>query len=94
MYIRLKTATSTLQDKVEHIPSWMAKNKLNPRIRRPELVQLLSCRDKSGKLANTTIFPSKTVKYPDVHLDKNLSFEAHVESILGKMAKHVSRQRD
>ena len=30
------------------------------------------------------------MKYLGVHLDKILTFEAHVESALGKMAEHVS----
>ena len=31
----------------------------------------------------------KSVKYLGVHLDKTLTFEAHVQSVLGKMAKQV-----
>ena len=90
VYIRPENATSTLQDKAEHIPSWMAKNKLSLHIGKTELVDFLSCRDESVKMASTTISRAKSVKYLGVHLDKSLTFEAHVQSVLGKMAKHVS----
>ena len=50
----------------------------------------LSCGDESVKMANTTISPPKPVKYLGNHLDENLTFEPHVQSVLGKMAKHVS----
>ena len=49
VYIRPKNAPSTLQDKVEHIPSWMATNKLSLHIGKTELVHFLSCRDESVK---------------------------------------------
>ena len=81
---------STLQDEVELIPSWMAKNQLSLHIGKTELVHFLSCRDENVKRAKTIISPSKSVKYLVVHLDKNLTFEAHVQSVLGKLAKHVS----
>ena len=90
VYIRPKKAMSTLQDKVEQIPSWMAKNKLSLHIGKTELVHFLSCRDENVKMAKITISPTKSVKYLGVHLDKNLTFEAHVQSVLGKLAKHVS----
>mgnify|MGYP000940316211 CR=1 FL=1 len=90
VYIRPKNATSTFQDKVEQIPTWMAKNKLSLHIKKTELVHFLSCRDETVKVANTTIPPTKSVKYLGVHLDKNLTYEAHVQCVLGKLAKHVS----
>ena len=88
VYIRPKNAT--LQDKVEHIPSWMAKNRVSLDIGKAELLHFLSCLDENVKMGNTTISPTKSVTYVGVHLDKNLTFEAHVQSVLGKMAKHVS----
>ena len=84
VYIRPKNATSTLQDKVEHIPSWMAKNKLSLQIGKTELVHFLSCQDEGGKMAYTTLSPTKSVKYLCVHLDRNLTFEDHVQNLLGK----------
>ena len=69
------------------IPSWIAKHG------KTELVHFLNCRNESVKMANTTTSPNKSVKYLVVLLDKklkNLTFEAHVQSVLGKMAKHVS----
>ena len=77
VYIRPKNATSTLQDKVEHIPSWMAK-KLCLHIGKTALVHFLSCWDESVKMATTVQSPTKSVKYLGVHLDKSLTFEAHV----------------
>ena len=59
-------------------------------IGKTELAHVLSCREESVKLANTTISPIKSVKNPGVHLDRNLTFEAHVQSVFGKMAEHVS----
>ena len=41
-------------------------------------------------MANTTITPTKPVKHLGVYLDKNLTSEAHVQSVLDKKAKHVS----
>ena len=85
VYIRPKHATSTLQDKVEHLPSWVAK-KLSLHNGKNELVHFLSCRDESLEIAITTISPTKSVKHLGVHLDKILTFEAHVQSVLDKMA--------
>ena len=92
VYIRPTKATSTVKDKIEHMPSWMAKkNRLSlVVIGKPELVHFLSCRDESVKMANSTLSPTKSAKYLGVHLDENLTFEDHVQSVLGKMAKHVS----
>ena len=90
VYIQPKNAMSTLQDEVEHTPSRMAKNKLSLHIGKTELVHFLSCRDENVKMANTIISPTKSVKYLGVHLDKNLTFKAHVRSVIGKLAKHVS----
>ena len=59
-------------------------------IGKTKLVHFLSCQDESVKMANSTISATKSVKYQGVHLDKKLNFEAHVQSGLGKMAKHVS----
>ena len=42
------------------------------------------------KMANTIISPTESVKYLGVHMDKMLTFEAHVQSVLGKLAKNVS----
>ena len=81
---------STLQDEVQHIPSWMAKNILSLYIGKTDLVHFLSCQDENVKMANTITSPTKSVKYLGVQLDKNLTFEAHVQSLLGKLAKHVS----
>ena len=75
VYIRPKNAMSTLQDKVKHIPSWMANNELSLHIGKTELVHFLSCRDENVKMANTIISPTKSVKYLGVHLDKNLTFK-------------------
>ena len=36
-------------------------------------------------MANTIKSPTKSVKYLGVHLAKNLTFEAHVQSLLGKL---------
>ena len=66
------------------------KYKLSLHIEKTELVHFLICREESVKMGNTTISPTKSVKYLGVHLDKNLTFKAHVQSVLGKMAKHVS----
>ena len=55
VYIRPKITTSTLQDKVERLPSWMAKNKLILQTENTELVHFLSSRDESVKMGNTTI---------------------------------------
>ena len=79
-----------IQDKVEHIPSWMAKNKLNLHIGKPEFVQFLSCLDESGRMTEITMYPAKSVKTLGVHLDKNLNFEVHVQSANGKTANYVS----
>ena len=75
VYIRPKNALSTLQDEVELLPSWMAKNELSHHIGKTELVHFLSCRDENVKMANTIISPTKSVKYQGVHLDKNLTFK-------------------
>ena len=90
VYTRPKNVTSTLQDEVEHILFWMAKNKLSPHIGKTELAHFLSCRDESVIIANTTISPNQICDV-SVHLDKNLTFEAHVQSVIGRMAKHVSQ---
>ena len=90
VYIRPKNGISTLQDKVEHIPSRMAKNKLSLHIEKTEFVHFFSCRDKKVKMVNNIMSPTKSVKYLGVPLNKNLTFEAHVQSLLGKLAKHVS----
>ena len=50
----------------------------------------LSCRDESVKMANTTTSPTKFVKDLGTPLDKNVTFEAHIQSVLGKTARHVS----
>ena len=66
----------------------MANNKLSLHIGKTELVHFLSCQHESVR--NTTISPTKSVNYLGVHLDKNLTFEALVQSLFGKLAKHVS----
>ena len=55
-----------------------------------ELVHFSICRGERVRTANTTISPTKSVKYLGVHQDKHLTFEALVQSVLGKIAKHVS----
>ena len=50
----------------------------------------LSCRDENVKMAITTTSPTKRMMSLGVHLDKNLTFEAHVQSALGKIAEYVS----
>ena len=89
MYIRPKNATLTLQNKVEHTPLWIAKNKLSLHIGKTDLLHFLSGRDESVKMANTTKSPTKSVNYLGVHQDINLTFEAHIQSVLGKMAKFI-----
>ena len=59
-------------------------------IGKTELVHFLSCRDDCVKMGKSTTSPIKSMKYLGVHLDKNLTFGAHVQSVLGKMAEHVS----
>ena len=73
---------STFQNEVEQKPSWMAKNKLSLYIGKTELVHFLCCRGVNLKMANIILSPTKSVKYLGVHLDKNLIFEAHVQSVL------------
>ena len=68
----------------------MAKNKLSLHFEKTELVHFLSCRDESVTMGNTTISPTESMKHLGVSLAKNLTFDAHVQSVLGKMAKHVS----
>ena len=64
--------------------------KMSLHIGQTKLVQIWSCRDESVKMANSTISATKSVKYLGVHLDKKFNFEAHIQSALGKMAKHIS----
>ena len=53
-------------------------------------MHFLSRLDESMKMAKFTVPPTKSVKYMGVHLDENLAFEVHVQSVLGEVAKHVS----
>ena len=74
VYIRTQNATSTLQYNVEHIPSWMAKNKLGLHIGTTEIVNFLSFRNKNVKMGNSTTFPtkfygsSKVVRYYNIYM--------------------------
>ena len=83
-----KNATSTRQDKVKAILRCMAKTILSLHIGKTELLHFLNCWDKSVKMANTTMSPTKCVKYLGVHLDKR-DLQSPFQNILGKMAKHV-----
>ena len=85
VYVRPKGDSLTLQEEIEHIPSWMAKNKLSLHVGKTELVHFLNCREESVKLADVTISPTNYVKYLGVLLDKNLRFEAHVQRVLEKL---------
>ena len=66
------------------------KNKMSLQIGKTEPVHVLSCRDQNVKMANTTMSPTKSVDYLGVYLDKNLTFEAHVQSVLAERAKNVT----
>ena len=90
VYARPKNETSTLQDEVEHIPGWMAMNKLSQNIPKTELVHFLNCKDESIVLKNTEITCTEYVKYLGILLDKNLTYGFHVKRVLNKLAKHVS----
>ena len=63
---------------------------LSLHIGKTELVHFLSCRNQSVKMAKTTESPTKSVKNLGVHLDKSVTCEAHVQSLLGKIAEHLS----
>ena len=88
VYARPKNETSTLQDEVEHIPGWMAMNKLSQNIPKTELVHFLNCKDESIVLKNTEITCTDYVKDLGILLDKNLT--SNVKRVLNKLAKHVS----
>ena len=90
VYARPKNETSTLQDEVEHIPGWMATNKLSQNISKTELVPFLNFKDESIVLKNTEITCTEYVKYLRNLLDKNLTYGFHVKRVLNKLAKHVS----
>ena len=90
VYARPKNETSTLQDEVEHIPGWMAMNKLSQNIPKTELVHFLNCKDESIVLKNTEITCTEYVKYLGILLDKNITYGFHVKRVLNKLAKHVS----
>ena len=80
----------TQKEKVEHIPGWMAMNKLSQNIPKTELVHFLNCKDESIVWKNTEITCTEYVKYLGVLLDKNLTYGFHVKRVLNKLAKHVS----
>ena len=90
VYARPKNETSTLQDEVEHIPGWMAMNKLSQNIPKTELVHFLNCKDESIVLKNTEITCTEYVKCLGILLDKNLTYGFHVKRVLNIFAKHVS----
>ena len=90
VYARPKNETSTLQDEVEHIPGWMAMNKLSQNIPKTELVYFLNCKDESIVLKNTEITCTEYVKYLGILLDKILTYGFHVKRVLTKLAEHVS----
>ena len=90
VYARPKNDSSTLQDEVEHIPGWMAMNKLSQIIPKTELVRFLNCKGESIVLKNTEITCTEYVKYLGIFLDKNLTYGFHVKRVLNKLAKHVS----
>ena len=52
------------------------------------MLERLSWRDEVVKNVNTTISSTQFVKCMGVHLNKNLTFEAHVQNVLVEMAKH------
>ena len=89
VYARPKNETSTIQDEVEHIPGWMAMNKLSQIIPKTELVHFLNCKDESIVLKNTEITSTEYVKYLGILLDKNVTYAFHVKRVLNKLAKHV-----
>ena len=68
IYARPKNETSTLQDGVEHIPGWMAMNKLSQNIPKTELVHFLNCKDESIVMKNTEITCTEYVKYLGISL--------------------------
>ena len=68
VYARPKNETSTLQDGVEHIPGWMAMNKLSQNIPKTELVHFLNCKDESIVMKNTEITCTEYVKYLGISL--------------------------
>ena len=82
--------TSTLQDEVEHIPGWMAMNKLSQNIPKTELVHFLNCKDESIVLKITGTTCTEYGKNLGILLDKNLTYGFHVKRVLNKLAKHVS----
>ena len=90
VYARPKNETSTLQDEVEHIPGWMAMNKLSQNIPKTELVHFLNCKDESIVLKNTEITCTEYVIYLGILLDNNITYGFHVKRVLKKLAKHVS----
>ena len=90
VYARSKNETSTLQDEVEHIPGWMAMNKLSQNIPKTESVHFFNCKDESIVLKNTEITCTEYVKYLGILLDKNLAYGFHVKRVLNKLAKHVA----
>ena len=53
-------------------------------------MHFLSCRDESAKMSNSAVSPTKAGNYLGLHLDENLTFEAHVQSEFGKTANHES----
>ena len=67
----------------------MAKHKLSLHIGKIELVHYFSCRDESVKMPKTVKSPIKSVICLGVHMDENLTIKAYVQSVLGKMAKHL-----
>ena len=87
---RPKNETSTLQDDVEHIPGWMAMNKLSQNIPKTELVHFLNCKVESIVLKYTEITCTEYVKYLGIFFDKNLPYGFHVKRVLNKLAKLVS----
>ena len=90
VYARPKNETSTLQDEVEHIPGWMAMNKLSQNVPKTELVHFFYCKDENIVLKNTEITCTEYVKYLGILLDKSFTCGFHVKRVLNKLAKHVS----
>ena len=79
VYARPKNETYTLQDEVEHIPGWMAMNKLSQKIPKTELVHFLNCKDESIVLKKTEITCTEYVKNLGILLDKNLTYGFHIK---------------
>ena len=68
-----KKDSCSLQDEVEHIPEWMAKNKLSQNIPKTSLILFLNWKDDNLVFNKTKRFCPEYVKYLGVLFDKNFS---------------------